>query len=357
MIATCDSCDYAANLERAEVMWHGEKCSSPCPSILEVATPGAHTVEQVTALLHTRPEKLIKTMIFLADEKPVAVLVRGDHEVNDIKLKHLLNAQEVCMAPPAIVRSVTRAPTGFAGPVGLEIPVYADAELQEDTDYIAGANKKDAHIMHLDLNRDANVKAYADLRQVVEGDKCPRCAGNINLTRGIEVGHIFMLGTKYSDAMKAVFTDEEGHEKPMIQGCYGIGISRIAAAAIEQNHDKRGIIFPPQIAPFSIALLNLDPANEEVNTAVEKIYEDLEKSGEEVLVDDRQERPGIKFNDADLMGIPMQITIGARGLGKGVAECKDRRTGQKSELPLDNFMEAFAAWKDSVLSGWMHCQK
>ena len=271
-IAFCHHCDYAANVERAEVVWNGKPCTETCAPAEKVATPNAHTVEEVAALLGVPASSVVKTMLFKVDGKPVAVLVRGDREVNDIKLKNLLNAQDVVMADAATVQQITKAPVGFAGPVGLEIPVYADAELQGATDYVVGANAGDAHLVHVDLKRDAAVTAWADLRAITPEDTCPRCGGRIELTRGIEVGHVFMLGRKYSDAMHAAFLDENGKEQIMIMGCYGIGVSRVAAAAIEQNNDEHGIVFPPPLAPYDCILLNLDPRNEEVNAKVEQIY-------------------------------------------------------------------------------------
>lgn len=357
IIAVCKDCGYAANLERAEINWQGEKCPESCPPAEKVATPGAHTVQAVTKMLNVPSRKLIKTMIFLADGKPVAALVRGDREVNEIKLKKLLHANNIELADRATVEKVTNAPLGFAGPVGISIPIYADNELQAATGYITGANAGDAHLVNVDLNRDVKISGWADLRQITDTDKCPRCNGQIELTRGIEVGHIFMLGTKYSDALHAVFLDESGQEKPMIEGCYGIGVSRVGAAAIEQNHDERGIIFPPQISPFSCMLLNLDPTNEAVTKKADELYNSLNAAGEEVLLDDRQERPGVKFNDADLLGFPMQLTIGNKGLSKGVIEAKDRRSGEKTELPTDNFMPAFAKWKEKVIQGWQEQTK
>lgn len=351
-IAVCSECGYAANLERAEIAPPQKSRLESCAPVEKVATPGAHTVEQVTAMLGKSPQELIKTMLFVADGNPVAVLVRGDREVNEIKLGKFLEADKIELAGREIVEKCTGAPVGFAGPVGLEIPIYADNELSCANGYVTGANEGDAHLVNVDLERDCNISGWGDLRQITESDKCPRCGGTIGLTRGIEVGHVFMLGTRYSDSMQAKFLDEQGEEKPMIQGCYGIGVSRIGAAAIEQNHDKAGIVFPPQISPFSCMLLNLDPGKPEVTAAAERIYHDLLESGEEVLLDDRSERPGVKFNDADLLGFPMQLVIGGKGLARGVVETKDRRTGEKGELPMADFMPAFAEWKRQVMSGW-----
>lgn len=351
-IAACTSCRYAANVERAEVVWKGEPCTAGCPPREQVATPGAHSVEEVSAMLGVAPERVVKTMLFTVDGKHVAVLVRGDREVNDIKLKNLLKAQDVQLASGEVVEALTHAPVGFAGPVGLDVPIYADAELQGATDYVTGANAADAHLLHVDLARDAVVTAYADLRAITAADCCPRCGAPIELPKGIEVGHIFKLGTKYSDAMHAVFLDENGKERVMIMGCYGIGVSRVVAAAIEQNNDENGIIFPPQIAPVQCILLNLDPGKEDVSARAGEIHVLLEGQGVSVLLDDREERPGVKFKDADLIGAPMQLIVGGKGLARGIVECKDRRTGEKGELPLATLPEALAAWMETMRQGW-----
>ena len=351
-IAACTACQYAANVERAEVVWKGTPCAETCAPCETVPTPGAHSVEEVSALLGIAPSSVVKTMLFTVDGRHVAVLVRGDREVNDIKLKNLLKAQEVQLATAAVVEELTHAPVGFAGPVGLEVPVYADLELQGATDYVVGANAADAHLRHVDLKRDARITAYADLRAITAEDCCPRCGAPIELPKGIEVGHIFKLGTKYSDAMHAVFLDETGKEQVMIMGCYGIGVSRVVAAAIEQNNDENGIIFPPQIAPVQCIVLNLDPGKEEVSARADALHDLLEGQGVTVLLDDREERPGVKFKDADLIGAPMQLVVGGKGLARGIVECKDRRTGEKGELPLDTLDESLAAWMDGVRQGW-----
>lgn len=352
-IAFCHECEYAANVERAEVVWKGQPATATCPAMEQIATPGAHSVEDVATMLGVPASSIVKTMLFKADGQTVAVLVRGDREVNDIKLKNLMKAQDVVLADAATVQAVTGAPVGFAGPVKLDVPIYADAELQGGTDYVVGANAADAHIKHIDLKRDVAVTTWGDLRSITPEDQCPRCGGRMELTRGIEVGHIFMLGLKYSEAMHAVFLDENGKEQTMIMGCYGIGVSRVAAAAIEQNHDENGIIFPPPVAPFECILLNLDPRNEEVNAKVEEIYTLLQGMGVEVLMDDREERPGVKFKDADLLGIPTQLVVGGKGLARGIVECKDRRTGEKGELSSSNLEQDFSAWIEKVRQAWV----
>lgn len=355
-IALCRNCDYAANIEMAEVKAPESHSDSDCATLEKIATPGKHTVDEVCAFLKISPQKLIKTLIFKVDGKPVAVLARGDRAVNEHKLKRLLKAEVVEMAPGEMVEAVTGAPVGFAGPVGLDIPIYADYELASGC-YVAGGNEADMHMANVRPGRDFKVGQWADLRFLAEDDPCPACGCALKLTRGIEAGHIFMLGEKYSKPMKAVFLDENGREKNMVMGCYGIGVSRLAAAAIEQGHDEKGIIFPPEIAPVDCVLLNLDPASAEVSAKADVIAEIMKHKGLDILLDDRPERPGVKFNDADLLGVPLQLVIGAKGLARGVVETRDRRTGTKGELPLANFVQAFDSWRRDVLSGWEASRK
>ncbi len=353
-IAACTVCDYASNVERAAVVFKGDKHNKTCEPYAEVATPNAHTVEDVCKFMNIVPEKLIKTLLFNVDGTAVAVLVRGDRSVNDIKLKNLLGATVVEMASPEEVQAWSKAAVGFAGPVGLsqDVKVYADLELQQETDWVCGANKTDMHLCHVDLERDCNIIKFTDLRMILHTDPCPICGEKLELPKGIEVGHVFKLGTKYSEAMKATFLDQDGKEKFMIMGCYGIGVSRVVAACIEQNHDENGIVFPPPLAPYDVLLVNLDPKNDTISTKLDNIKQELELSGLEVLLDDREERPGVKFKDADLIGIPMQIFLGNKGFERGIVEAKDRRSGEKVELGLDNFMQSFKPWKEKVLSGW-----
>jgi prolyl-tRNA synthetase len=357
-IAVCQACEYAANLEKAEVVSPVDKCDCghDCGPVVEVPTPGKHTVEEVCEFLEIEADTLVKTLLFDVDGKPVAGLVRGDRELNEVKLKNHLGAQDVRLATPEQVVAWTGAPVGFAGPVGLKaegIRIIADRELDFDCGWVVGANKADAHLKSVDLRRDCKVEAYTDLRNITEGDKCPRCGGAIGFRRGIEVGHVFKLGLKYSQAMNAVFLDENGKEQTMVMGCYGIGVSRIVASAIEQNHDADGIKFPPSIAPFEVALLSLAGGKDpEVAEAADKLYAELTKQGIEVLYDDRDERPGSKFKDADLMGMPMQLVLGGKGLKNGIIEAKDRRTGEKRELKLAEFAAEFASWRRTVRQGW-----
>ncbi|MFV0421351.1 proline--tRNA ligase [Oleidesulfovibrio sp.] len=352
-IAFCHSCEYAANVERAEVVCVAETTAGDAGAIEEVNTPGAHTVEEVCTMMGVPASALIKTLLFDADGEPVAALIRGDRELNEVKLKNLLGADSLELASPEQVKEWTKAPVGFAGPVGLEVKrIYADNELRLADGWVTGANKGDTHLRNVCLKRDASVTDYADLRMITESDPCPRCSGKLELTRGIEAGHVFKLGTKYSEAMGCKFLDENGKEQVMLMGCYGIGVSRVVAACIEQNNDENGIVFPPPIAPFEVLVLNLDGKSDDVNAKVDELEGIISAAGCDVLVDDRNERPGVKFKDADLIGVPMQLVVGGKGLGRGIIEAKDRRTGEKTELPVEGFEKAFAEWRKSVMQGW-----
>ncbi|MCI5137523.1 MAG: proline--tRNA ligase, partial [Candidatus Electrothrix sp. AR1] len=278
------------------------------------------------------PKQVIKTMIYLADEEPVAVLVRGDREVQSVKLKNLLDAAEVELAEDDTAWKLTKLPVGYIGPVNIPIKLVADQEVMTMINAVAGANEKGHHLTGVNPGRDFTPIAVGDLRQITEQDRCPACQGALELTEGIEVGHIFKLGTNYSEAMHAVYQDQEGKEQAMVMGCYGIGVSRVMAAAIEQNHDKNGIIFPLPLAPVQIIILNLSIKNEETTAAAEKLYQDLQAVGLEVLLDDRDERPGSKFKDADLIGIPYRVTVGKTWEKEGQVELRTRRDGTTTLL-------------------------
>ena len=339
-IINCTKCSYAANLERAEVLYeektpeadhHGEM-----GPLEEVETPDMKTVEEVTDFLHITADRLMKTLLLLVDGKEkVAVLIRGDHELNEAKLKTLLGAQTVEMAPESVVREITGAPVGFAGPVGLKIRIVADNALKGMHDFVTGGNRKDLHLKQVEMDRDFQIDLFGDLRTILPRDRCPRCGGNIVFGRGIEVGHIFKLGTKYSLALNAVFLNEEGKEQPIIMGCYGIGVGRIVAAAIEQNNDENGIVFPVPIAPFEVTILPLQMHDAAVAETAEKIYNDLSELGLDVLLDDRDERAGVKFKDADLLGIPVRITVGSRGVKTGTVEVKERAETESALIPIE----------------------
>jgi len=279
---------------------------------------------------------------YLADGKVVAALVRGDHELNEVKLKNVIGCNELELADPKTVKITTNAPSGFAGPVGLDdIDIYSDHTVEAMSNFITGGNEKDIHLKNVNL-KDFEVKGFFDLRSVVHGDQCPKCNGIFEIHRGIEVGHIFKLGSKYSEAMGVTYLDADGREKPMIMGCYGIGVGRTAAAAIEQNNDEGGIIWPMPIAPYQVIITSLNPKDEEVSRASESLYEELLDSGLEVLLDDRDERPGVKFKDADLIGIPLRVTVGARGLKEGKLEIKERSEKENQSVDISEAANSIA---------------
>ncbi|MBI9080936.1 MAG: proline--tRNA ligase [Pseudodesulfovibrio sp.] len=356
-IASCKSCEFGANLEKARVKLpeaKPEPDESNVPALEDVATPGAHTVDEVCNFLSISADKLVKTLLLTIDGKPVAALVRGDRELNEVKLRNIVGGNEIEMADEAMVREITGAPVGFAGPAGLnkDISIFADRELCMSTDWVAGANKGDTHVRHLALGRDCTIERYADLRVIEPTDACPECGKPIEFTKGIEVGHVFKLGTKYSESMDATFLDENGKSKHMVMGCYGIGVSRIVASAIEQNHDENGCIFPPSIAPFEVVLISLGGKDQDVADKAEQLYTEITNLGVEVAYDDRKERPGVKFAEADLIGYPMQLVLGGKGLKNGIIEAKCRKSGEKIELPLDGFTEAFTSWRAEVWEKW-----
>ncbi len=355
LIISCAACSYAANVERAELVPpRAEDIDATEPGeIEEVFTPSQQTVEEVAAFLSIQPSDIVKTILVYVDDSPVAVLVRGDHEMNEVKVKHFLNGQVLRFANPDEVKKLSGAPCGFAGPVKLKVGnIIADNALKARQGWVTGANKEDLHLKNVSLLRDAKITEWGDLRRMEKGEPCPRCGAPVDARRGIEVGHVFKLGTKYSEALKANYVDESGEDRPIIMGCYGIGVSRVLAACIEQNNDEDGIIFPPPVAPFEVMLLNLDVKNEEVSAKADEIYEYLAAKGIDVLLDDREERPGVKFKDADLLGSPMQLVLGRKGLERGIVEAKDRRSGMKVELSLDAWDKEFADWHAQVLEGW-----
>ncbi len=335
-IVSCDSCPYAANVEKAELKPCNDKTPPPAEELQKVLTPARKTIEEVAAYLKIPAQSLVKTLIVQTDiGETVAVLLRGDRELNNIKICRFLDCNWVELASEEVVLGATGAPQGFAGPVGLKIRLLADLEVEGMSDFVVGANEKDHHFTGANHGRDFSVEQFADLREAVAGDPCPRCSGKLESWRGIEVGHVFKLGTKYSQALNAVVLDDQGQEVPLVMGCYGIGIGRTVAAAIEQNHDENGIVFPLPIAPFQVLITVVNPKQDAVRDAAEKLYQELLDGKIEVLLDDRDERPGSKFKDADLIGIPLRITVGDRGLKNGEFELIERQTGQKTMLPVE----------------------
>jgi prolyl-tRNA synthetase len=303
----------------------------------EVATPNAKTIADVAALLKLPASRLVKTLLVDGSEKGeiVALLVRGDHELNAIKSQKLAGvANPLRMASNEAIAAATGAEPGFLGPVGFKGRIYADHSVVALSDFVCGANKKDAHLTGVNWGRDLPEATAADLRNVVPGDPSPTGKGTLSIARGIEVGHIFQLGKKYSEAMKASVLDESGKAATLYMGCYGIGVTRVVAAAIEQNHDARGIIWPDAIAPFQLVIVPVNAAKSpRVKETAEKLYQELAAAGVDVLLDDRDERPGVKFADSELVGIPHRVVIGERGLEKGLLEYRHRRAEAAEEFP------------------------
>jgi prolyl-tRNA synthetase len=337
-------CGYAATEERAEGEIEAHEDGGPPLAIEKVATPGMKTVEEVTAFLGREPWKLLKTIVYNSDGEFVAVLMRGDREINEAKLVKVLGSTTLELATPEDILKVTGGPLGFSGPVGLKgVRMVADNSVKKMSNMVTGANEGDAHLVNVNLGRDFEVGEFRDLVQAMEGDRCVKCGEVLTAWRGIEVGQIFKLGTKYSTAMDARFLDDKGAEQPFIMGCYGIGITRTVAAAIEQNSDDDGIFWPVSIAPFEVHLLPTNMSDSALVETAENIYRGLKESGVDVLMDDREERPGGKFKDADLIGIPIRITVGERGMKNGVVEIRLRETGETVKVEKAKAVERVVA--------------
>jgi prolyl-tRNA synthetase len=347
-IVSCNSCEYAANAQKAEVKARrpaARDLTEESPKLKKVSTPGKKSVSEVAEYLKLPAQNFIKTLVYKTDnDELVAALVRGDHEINELKLQAVLGCREIALADEAAVSAATGVTPGYLGPMGLNLRTVADLSIQGMRRAVTGANEADAHYIEVDQERDFTPSAFADLRMVVGGDPCPRCdPGVLETHRGIEVGQVFYLGTKYSETLGATYLDAEGRERPIEMGCYGIGISRLVAAAIEQNHDANGIIWPLAIAPFQVLLLPINYQDKATGEACDKLYQELRQRGLEVLLDDRDERPGVKFKDADLIGIPLRVTIGAKGLAKGCIEIRWRRDGKTDEIPVHDAREKIHA--------------
>ena len=345
-IVSCKGCDYAANVEKAAIRVTKKDVDATIEllEISEVETPKMKTIDDVSAFLKRDATDFVKTLIYVSAGQFIAVLVRGDHNANELKLRSLLkesgiDVTEFRMANDVEVGQMTKAPVGFAGPVNLKMPIYADLSVAHMTNFVVGANKKNMHLTNVNHGRDFEVSKFVDLREAKAGDECAKCGSEFESFRGIEVGHIFNLGTKYSAAMKATVQDQDGKSRPLEMGCYGIGITRILAAVAEQNHDDKGIIWPLSIAPFQVMVQPLQMKSEEVVEAAEKIYNELKAAGLDVIIDDRSQGAGAKFKDFDLIGIPIRVTIGARGLGEGNIEYKKRSGGDLEMIPVGDVVQ------------------
>ncbi|OGU16262.1 MAG: proline--tRNA ligase [Geobacteraceae bacterium GWC2_53_11] len=353
-IVSCDACRYAANIEKAESPLFTAASGSELEPLLKVSTPDMKAIVDVAAFLKVATEKTVKALVYASDKGDlVMALLRGDHELNELKLKNHLGWDEILMATEEQILACTGSPVGFLGPIGLakDIPVIADRVVKGMTNVVMGANEQDQHYTNANLGRDFEVSGFIDIRTVEAGDACPRCeTGKLEMWRGIEVGHVFKLGTKYSKALNATYLDANGREQVIFMGCYGIGIGRTVAAAIEQNHDENGIIFPIPIAPFHCSVVAVNTKDAGVMAAAEEIYFCLEKLGIEVLFDDRDERPGIKFKDNDLIGIPLRIVVGSKGLAEGNVELKIRSTGEVKSVPLADVAATVKRFVDEALA-------
>jgi prolyl-tRNA synthetase len=334
-IVRCRTTGYAANLERAETGRQPPPIvtSPDAKPLTKLHTPNVGSIEAVCKYLKCKPEKMIKTLIYVADDKPVAVLIRGDHEANEGKLRRALNATRLELASPEVIQKVTGAPVGFAGPVGIQCSVIADHDVPQVVNAITGANEADYHVVNVNVGRDYSLTTTYDLRNAVAGDPSPRGAGTLELVHGIEVGHVFKLGTKYAVSLEAGFSDEKEQRHPVIMGCYGIGVNRILAALAETKHDEDGLIWPLAVAPYEVVVIPLqeEPA---VVEAAESIYSRLRENKVDVLLDDRPQRAGVKFKDADLIGFPLRVVIGGKGLQEGLIEVKWRTDTGPTKVPV-----------------------
>jgi len=356
-IVVCQKCDFASNLEKAEVVSNkgseqNELKEKPL-AIEKIYTPNKHTVDEVADYLKVPKSRIVKTLIYIIDSDPVAFVIPGDRDLNEAKVKSALKVPEIRMATPEEVYNISGCEVGYAGPIGLGVKkIYVDRLLFGKKGFVCGANEKDYHLKNLDINEHIKNAQFLDLVNVKETDPCPQCGGKLKFLKGIEVGHIFKLGTKYSQAMNATYIDVDGKEKYMVMGCYGIGVSRIIAAAIEQNHDKNGIIFPPSIAPFEVCLVTLDIKDENIMTTSKEIYKNLIDLGIDVLWDERDLRPGFKFKDADLIGFPIHIYVGKKALSNGYVEVKNRKDGSVLKISVDDFVHQFKDIRRQIWDMW-----
>ena len=343
-ICYCDECGYAANEEKAGCVTPAQDTADML-DIEKIHTPDVKTIDDLVGYMNCGADKFVKTILYNIDGKIVAAMCRGDRDINETKLANLYDATEMELAAFVDVERVTGAKVGFAGPVGLKekIDIVVDSEVSVMRNFVVGADETDYHLKNVNIGRDFEATTIADIRNAVEGDVCPKCGkGKMKMARGVEVGHIFKLGTKYSKALNCVYLDKDGKSNLVVMGCYGIGVGRTLAAIIEQHHDDNGIIWPAEVAPYK-AIVVPTKVNDEANMALaEKIYSDLAAAGVEVLIDDRNERPGVKFKDADLIGIPLRITVGRRA-GEGIVEVKRRDSDEAVEMTAD---EAVAAAKE-----------
>ena len=331
-LVLCPNCDYASNLEVSACIVDETESYEEEKEMELVHTPNAGTIEEIADFLQEDKSRFVKTLIYKIDGKFYACLIPGDRDLNEEKLKQLLHAKEACLAEPEDVERITKAKVGFAGPVELSIPIVMDHHVQMMKNFIVGANKSDYHYKNVNL-KDFKVKKMGDIINVQEGDLCPKCGTKLTFKKGIECGNTFKLGTKYSESLGLNYLDQHNQLKPVVMGCYGIGLARIMTSIAEQRADDMGIAWPVQIAPFEIALVVINPKDEVQKRIADQLYQTIESMGFEVIYDDRKERPGVKFKDMELIGIPVQVTVGKKA-GEGMIEIK-KRGGEKEEITID----------------------
>ncbi|MBW8348904.1 proline--tRNA ligase [Bacillus sp. IITD106] len=339
-IAYSDSSDYAANIEMAECVIEYVKSTDAEKELEKIATPNQKTIAELSSFLNVDPQNCIKSLVFKIDDEPVMILVRGDHDVNDIKVKNVLNAKTVELCDQKETEEIVGCPTGSLGPIGLEgkIKVYADYAVKALVNAVCGANEDGFHFVNVNPGRDFEVENYADFRFIMEGDPSPDGKGTIQFARGIEVGHIFKLGIRYSEVMDANYLDENGRAQPYIMGCYGIGVSRTLSAIAEQYNDENGLVWPTNIAPYHVHVIPVNMKDQDQVSLAEELYELCKTNRYDVLLDDRSERPGVKFKDSDLIGLPIRVTIGKRA-SEGIVEVKVRKTGESFEVAKAELLE------------------
>ena len=348
VIVKCRNCDYSANMEKAESSPIESKDDITLEELKEVSTPEMTTIKEVSDFLGIEPDKMVKTLIYTYNSKSVAVLVRGDHDVNESKLAKVISGGEITLADEDAVVKLTNSPVGFAGPIGLKTQVIADQAVSTMKNCVVGGNKADTHIINANQERDFNIDKVTDIRYVTEGDRCPKCNDALDISHGIELGHVFKLGTRYSDSLGAKFLDSNGKEQPIIMGSYGIGVNRILAATIEKSHDSNGIIWPLPLAPYEVLVVPINIKDDVIMDTATKIYDDLCEEGVEVLLDDRDQRPGFKFKDADLIGVPIRITVGKRLKETGELEIKLRSKDEVFYSKPENIITEIKNFMDSL---------